>query len=191
MQYIYLIPQKAVSVLKQRARWTKRTECIPHHQALELTAKAVGFDRWNQVVAAAEKCKPIEDAYLRGFLLAFDPSEVPDIEKEDFPFHWEPYAFDLLKDRLFDIYSSQIDEEDPDGRPIAETSGLLDLHEYFDADWSSMYFFRLKQAGGIATVEQLVALVSNYCFWPPRFVFYKGSLVDTYQQPELDAGARL
>lgn len=65
MQYIYLIPQKAVSVLKQRARWTKRAECIPHHQALELTAKAVGFDHRHQVAAAAEQCKPIEDAYIR------------------------------------------------------------------------------------------------------------------------------
>ena len=65
MQYIYLIPQKAVSVLKQRARRMKRAECIPHQQALELTAKAFGFEHWHQVAAAAEQCKPVEEAYLR------------------------------------------------------------------------------------------------------------------------------
>lgn len=180
MQYIYLIPQKAVSVLKQRARRMKRAECIPHHQALELTAKAVGFDHWHQVAAAAEQCKPIEDAYFRGFLPAFDPSGLPDLDDESCPFQWEPYAFDLLKKRLFECYASQIDEEDPDGRPIAETLNPLELQEYFDAEWSGMYFCRLKQPTETATLKQVIALVRRYCFWSPRFIFFKGSPVETH-----------
>lgn len=82
MQRIFLVSQKAISRLKQRARRLKREKDIPHHEALEITAKTAGFDNWHQAAEAAEKCKPIEDAYFRGFLLAFDPSEVPDTEDE-------------------------------------------------------------------------------------------------------------
>lgn len=187
MQRIYLIPQEAISRLKQRARRMKREKDIPHHEALEITAKAAGFDNWHQVAEAAEKCKPIEDAYRRGFLLAFDPSEVPDTEDEDSPLKWEPYAFNLLQDRLFENYASQLDEEDSDERPISETLDPSDLKEYFNDDWGSMYFFRLKHSGQVATIEQLLSLVSKHSFWPPHFVFFKGNLVNTHRQPALNA----
>ncbi len=187
MQRIYLIPQEAISRLKQRARRMKREKDIPHHEALEITAKAAGFDNWHQVAEAAEKCKPIEDAYRRGFLLAFDPSEVPDTEDEDSLLKWEPYAFNLLQDRLFENYASQLDEEDPDERPISETLDPSDLKEYFNDDWGSMYFFRLKHSGQVATIEQLLSLVSKHSFWPPHFVFFKGNLVNTHRQPALNA----
>lgn len=187
MQRIFLVSQKAISRLKQRARRMKREKDIPHHEALEITAKAAGFDNWHQVAEAAEKCKPIEDAYRRGFLLAFDPSEVPDTEDEDSPLKWEPYAFNLLQDRLFENYASQLDEEDPDERPISETLDPSDLKEYFSDDWGSIYFFRLKRSDQVATIEQLLSLVSKHSFWPPHFVFFKGKLVNTYRQPALNA----
>ncbi len=187
MQRIFLVSQKAISRLKQRARRMKREKDIPHHEALEITAKAAGFDNWHQVAEAAEKCRPIEDAYFHEFLLAFDPSEVPDTEDEGSPLNWEPYAFELLQDRLFENYASQLDEEDPDERPISETLDPRDLKEYFSDDWSSMYFFRLKHSEQVATIEQLLSLVNKHSFWPPRFVFSKGKLVDTYGQPALNA----
>lgn len=174
MQRIYLIPQEAISRLKQRARRMKREKDIPHHEALEITAKAAGFDNWHQVAEAVEKCKPIEDAYRLGFLLAFDPSEVPDTEDEDSPLKWEPYAFNLLQDRLFENYASQLDEEDPDERPISETLDPSDLKEYFSDDWGSMYFFRLKRSDQVATIEQLLSLVSKHSFWPPTLCLLQG-----------------
>ena len=191
MQRIYLIPQEAISRLKQRARRMKREKDIPHHEALEITAKAAGFDNWHQVAEAAERCKPIEDAYHRGFLLAFDPSEVPDTEDEDSSLKWEPHAFNLLQDRLFENYASQLDEEDPDERPISETLDPSDLQEYFSDDWGSMYFFRLKRSDQVTTIEQLLSLVSKKSFWPPRFVFSEGKLVDTYRQPALNANGEV
>ncbi|HHL2320158.1 TPA: hypothetical protein ACQ3Y4_000006 [Pseudomonas aeruginosa] len=187
MQRIFLVSQKAISRLKQRARRLKREKDIPHHEALEITAKTAGFDNWHQAAEAAEKCKPIEDAYFRGFLLAFDPSEVPDTEDEGSPLRREPYAFNLLQDRLFENYASQPDEEDPDERPISETLDPSDLKEYFSDDWGSMYFFRLKRSDQVTTIEQLLSLVSKHSFWSPRFVFFKGKLVDTYGQPALNA----
>ncbi|HHL2168712.1 TPA: hypothetical protein ACQ3YX_001061 [Pseudomonas aeruginosa] len=187
MQRIFLVSQKAISRLKQRARRLKREKDIPHHEALEITAKTAGFDNWHQAAEAAEKCKPIEDAYFRGFLLAFDPSEVPDTEDEGPPLRWEPYAFNLLQDRLFENYASQPDEEDPDERPISETLDPSDLKEYFSDDWGSMYFFRLKRSDQVTTIEQLLSLVSKHSFWSPRFVFFKGKLADTYGQPALNA----
>ncbi|MGY8830026.1 MAG: hypothetical protein ACKVIS_10830 [Pseudomonadales bacterium] len=71
MQRIFLVSQKAISRLKQRARRMKREKDIPHYKALEITAKAAGFENWHQAAEAAEKCKPTEEAYFRGFLLAF------------------------------------------------------------------------------------------------------------------------
>lgn len=177
MQRIFLVSQNAISRLKQRARRMKREKDIPHYEALEITAKAAGFDNWHQAAEAAEKCKPIEEAYLRGFLLAFDPSEVPDTENEDSSLKWEPYAFELLQDRLFENYASQLDEEDPAERPISETLDPQDLKEYFSDDWSSMYFFRLKRSDQVTTIEQLLSLVSKHSFWPPRFVFSESPLV--------------
>ncbi|HEK1826538.1 hypothetical protein [Pseudomonas aeruginosa] len=191
MQRIFLVSQKSISRLKQRARRIKREKDIPHHEALEITAKAAGFDNWHQVAEAAEKCKLIEDAYLRGFLLGFDPSEVPDTEDDNSPLKWEPYAFYLLQDRLFKNYASQLDEEDPDERAISETLDPKDLKEYFSDDWSSMYFFRLKCPEQVVTIEQLLSLVSKHSFWPPYIVFFKGRLVDTYVQPALDVNGEV
>src|SRR3546814_10156125 len=53
------------------------------------------------------------------------PSEVPDTEDEDSPLKWEPYAFNLLQDRLFENYASQPHEEDP--RSEEHTSELQSL----------------------------------------------------------------
>lgn len=50
-----------------------------------------------------------------------------------------------------------------------------------------MYFFRLKRSDQVTTIEQLLSLVSKHSFWSPRFVFFKGKLVDTYGQPALNA----
>ncbi|MCY1548879.1 hypothetical protein D9M68_850180 [compost metagenome] len=112
---------------------------------------------------------------------------MPDTEDEDSLLKWEPYAVNLLQDRLFKNYASQLDEEDPDERPISETLDPSDLKEYFNDDWGSMYFFRLKHSGQVATIEQLLSLVSKHSFWPPHFVFFKGNLVNTHRQPALNA----
>jgi len=178
MHRIFLIQQRVVSRLKQRARRMKRDKNIPHHEALELTAQAVGFDNWHQVVDAAEMCRPTEEAFRRGFFLAYDPSEVPDMEREGFPLHWERDAFCLLKEELFKCYASQSDEEDPEGRPISETSYLDEHREYFEADWESMYYFRLKKPSQATSTDQLLDLIHEKSFWLPRYVFAKGKLVD-------------
>lgn len=189
MQHKFLIQQKVVSRLKQRARRMKRDQSIPHHEALQLVAKAAGFDNWLQVVESAESCRPTEEAFRLGFLIAFDPSELPDIEDEAFPFHWDPYAFDLLKPELLKCCGSQADEEDPEDRPMSETMDPEELLAYFEADWSSMYFLRLKYPQQASSIEVLMKLVTKHSFWLPRFVFEKGRILDTYglQVPD-DAG---
>ncbi|MBA1278823.1 hypothetical protein [Stutzerimonas stutzeri] len=186
MQRIYLIQQNLVSRLKQRARRIKRDKNVPHHEALELAAKAVGFDNWHQVVSAAEMCRPTEEAFRRGFLIAYDPSEVPDIESEDFPLLWERDASYLLKEQLFECYGSQLDEEDAEERPIFETLDLNELREYFEDDWQSMHYFRLKCPSQASSIEQLLDLVHEHSFWLPRYVFAKGKLVDTSSLPALN-----
>jgi hypothetical protein len=186
MKRIHLISKTTLSRFKQRARQLKRAEHIPHHQALESVAKSAGFDSWHQVTDAAEQCRPIEEAYLNGFVIAFDGSEVPDFESEDFPMQLEAYAFDLLRDRLFANYAGQADEEDPEQRPISVTLEPDDLREYFEEDWGSLYFFRLKTPGEVKTVAQLLDLVHKHSFWRPRFVFTNGNLLDTYDLPSVN-----
>lgn len=186
MKRIFLISQTTVSRLKQRARSLKRDGHIPHHEALEIAAKAAGFDNWLQVAEAAEQCRPVEEAYRKGFLMAFDGSEVPDVENEESPIKWEPYTFDLLRNQLFQHYSAQPDEEDRDQRPISQILDPDDLKEYFEEDWGGMYFFRLKTPSQVASADQLLSLVSKHSFWPPRFVFAKSKMVNTYDQPAVD-----
>ncbi|EZN58337.1 hypothetical protein AJ75_01659 [Pseudomonas aeruginosa BWH035] len=191
LKRIFLIPQKAASLLKQRARNLKRDRQIPHHEALEIVAKTAGFDSWRQVAEATEKCRPIEDAFRRGFLLAFDGSEVPDIENDESPIQWEEYAFELLRNQLFEKYCAQPDEEDPAQRPISQTLDSDDLKEYFEQDWGHMYFFRLRSAGEVLSVVQLLELVAKHSFWMPRLVFAKGELIDTYDLPATDENGEI
>ncbi|MEE4180939.1 hypothetical protein [Pseudomonas viridiflava] len=191
MKRIFLIPQKAVSRLKQRARNLKRECQIPHHEALEITAKAAGFDSWHQVADAAERCRPIEDAFRRGFLLAFDGSEVPDIENDESPIQWEEYAFELLRNQLFEKYYAQPDEEAPAQRPISQTLNSDDLKEYFEEDWGGMYFFRLRSPADALSLAQLLPLVAKHSFWMPRLVFAKGELIDTYDLPATDENGEI
>lgn len=179
MQRIHLLSQEVLSRLKQRARNTKRELKIPHHEALEITAKAVGFDNWHQIAEAAALCKPLEDAFKDGFLLAFDPSETPSIDDDKSPITWQPYAFDLLRDQLFAHYSKIPDEEDPQGRPISETLAPDDLREFFEDDWGSLYFFSVRDPQYALELDELLDTVRKISFWPPRLVFKKGLLADT------------
>ncbi len=186
LKRIFLISQKSVSHLKQRARNLKREGEVPHHEALEIAAEAAGFDSWHQIAEAAEQCRPIEDAYSKGFLLAFDPSEVPDVENDESPMKWEEYAFELLRKELFEKYCAQPDEEDPGGRPISETLDSDDLKEYFEDDWGGMCFFRLRRPTDALSLDQLLPLVAKHSFWMPRLVFAKGELIDAYGLPATD-----
>lgn len=186
MKRIFLIPQKAVSLLKQRARNLKRDRQITHHEALEIVAKTVGFDSWHRVAGAAEKCRPVEDAFRRGFLLAFDGSEVPDLENDELPIEWEEYAFELLRSQLFEEYCAQPDEEDLAQRPISQTLDSDHLKEYFELDWGHLYFFRLRSPEDMSSSVQLLELVAKHSFWMPRLVFFKGELIDTYVPPATD-----
>ncbi|WP_054063680.1 hypothetical protein [Pseudomonas asplenii] len=191
MKRVFLIPLKAVSLLKQRARNLKRERQIPHHEALEITAKVVGLDSWHQIAEAAEKCRPIEDAFRRGFLLAFDGSEVPDIENDESPVQWEEHAFELLRDQLFKKYCAQPDEEDPAQRPISQTLDRDDLKRYFQEDWGSLYFFKLCSPADALSLAQLLPLVAKHSFWMPRLVFAKGELIDTYDLPATDENGEI
>ncbi|WP_028633976.1 hypothetical protein [Pseudomonas parafulva] len=186
MKRIFLIPQKAVSLLKQRARNLKRNRQITHHEALEIVAKTVGFDSWHQVAGAAEKCRPIEDAFRRGFLLAFDSSEVPDLENDELPIEWEEYAFELLRSQLFENYCAQLDEEDLALRPISKTLDSDDLKEYFELDWGHLYFFRLRSPEDVSSSVQLLELIAEHSLWMPRLVFFEGELIDMSVLPATD-----
>ena len=186
MKRIILIHQSTVSRLKQRARRLKRAKDISHLEALEIVANAVGLDNWHQVSEAAKLCQPIQDAYSKGFVLAFDAKEAPDPDDEDSPLLWEEFAFDLLGSLFFEQYRNQPDEEDLEGRPISEMHDPDDLKQYFNSDWECMYFFRLKDPYQVTTVEQLLSLIHKYTFWPPRFIFAKGKLLDTYGLPALN-----
>lgn len=89
--------------------------------------------------------------------MAFDGSEVPDVENEESSIKWEPYTFDLLRNQLFQHYSAQPDEEDRDQRPISQILDPDDLKEYFEEDWGGMYFFRLKPPSQVASADQLLS----------------------------------
>ena len=186
MQIIKIVTSVTVEHLKQKARKLKREKGILHTQALDEIAKSDGFEQWYQVVEANSRIKPAEVALSSGCVMAFDVKDGMDIDTSHGVLNEDPYLEMLTEAQLFDVYANLPDEYDELNRTLKETLSDMELREFFESDFSFM-FFRLNETHSQKSLEEVLKLIQQYAFWMPHYVWLQGNLIDTYNRPVEDS----
>lgn len=178
-----IITSSQVGKLKQQARTLKRSAGIPHHAALDQVAKAAGFDHWHHVSQSADAFRPTEQAYYFGVIIAMDAKDAMDFRDASGRFVEDDAAFVLCAD---DIYSHIRETEksgfNPDTDPDYENDRLEWMHDQL----IDFVFFRDTHPTAPSSVNEVVELVRKCSFWPPEFIWFKGSFQESPSDQAVD-----
>ena len=178
----YIITSADVERLKQKARKLKRDTGISHHEALDQVAKAAGLNHWHHVSESANAFKPTENAYYFGVIIAMDMKDV-EFRDPSGRFVEDPMAIAMCAD---DIYA-HIREADDDGE--FDTAGQEykdDLEEWFSGEAMNYVYFRYTGTDVPVSVEDVVTMAREFSFWPPEFIWHKGTFQESPSHDALD-----
>ena len=167
-----IITSASVEKLKQKARKLKRESGISHHEALDLVAKEVHFNHWHHVAESAKAFEPTERAYYFGVIIAMDIKDAMDFRDPSGRFVEDSSAFTLCAD---DIYR-YIREADEDSDMLATDYHYEeDRLEWMEEGLMNFVFFRYTASTVPESVDEVVEIVDECSFWPPEFIWHKGS----------------
>lgn len=183
MNVTYIITSVELEKLKQKARKLKKSAGIPHHEALEQVAKAMGLPSWHQVAESAQVTSQTEKAYFTGFIVATDFKDAETFNIED-AFVEDHQALEFCQRDLEEAYRRGCEEE---GEPATEE----DVREFLQDSDMNYVFFRFVGKDVPLTVEDAVKLVREHSFWPPQLMWLRGEFVDTYYEDALNADGEL
>lgn len=175
-----IISSASVEKLKQRARKLKKDSGTPHHEALNQVAKAAGFNHWHHVSESAKSFEPTEQAYRFGVIIAMDVKDAMDFHDISDGFVEDPFAFTLCAD---DIYA-YIRDADADSDMIEDDP--QDKKDWMMFDLMSFTFFRFTGTKVPENVDEVVKMVRECSFWPPEFIWHKGTFQESPSDTALD-----
>lgn len=178
-----IITSTAVEKLKQKARKIKKQQGISHHEALDQVAKAANFNHWHHVAESAKSFEPTEQAYYFGVIIAMDIKDAMDFRDPSGRFIEDSAAFALCAD---DIYT-YIREADEDADALADDPHYEeDKREWMSEDLMNYAFFRYFGSEIPASIDDVVNIVSECSFWPPEFIWHKGTFQECPSNVALD-----
>jgi len=179
-----LIASSDVEKLKQRARKLKRESGISHHEALDQVAKSAGFEHWHNVSDSAKAFEPTEQSYYFGVMIAMDVKDADDFHDPSGRFVEDPHAYILCAN---DIYTFVREQEEEDGEiDTNDPSYQEDLEEWASDMLMNYVFYRFTGPEIPASAEYVVKLVRDCCFWPPQFIWCKGTFLESPSDVALD-----
>jgi hypothetical protein len=179
------ITTKVVELLKQKARKLKVENNISHTQALDDVAQEAKFSHWHHVCEQHKLVEPTEKAFFSGLLIALDIKDALDFDESDglFVFQADDLAAHFCYDDLLREYSERVDD---DGIPLKDLESKEQIIEEFELDEIQNYGI-LRYTGDVlpASLDDVLRLVRERSFWPPIYVWFKGSFYNTFPQPAL------
>ena len=174
-----IITSASVEKLKQKARKLKRERSISHHEALDRVAKEAHFNHWHHVAESAKAFEPTERAYYFGVIIALDIKDAMDFRDPNDRFVEDSSAFALCAD---DIYR-YIREADEDSDMLATDYHYEeDRLEWMEEGLMNFVFFRYTGLTVPGCVDEVVKIVDECSFWPPEFIWHKGSFQEGMRQ---------
>lgn len=185
MRRTILITAAEVEKFKQRARKLKRANGITHNEALDEAAKAVGFDHWHHVAESAKTFAPTEHAHHFGVIIALDIKDAQDFHDPSGQFVEDDLAFSLCAS---DIYVRVREADGDDDIDPNDPTYKEDLNEWMLDGLMNYVFFRYTNPELPASVEEVVKLATEHCYWPPEYIWYKGVMSDCPDGSELADG---
>jgi hypothetical protein len=165
---------------KQQARALKRSNALPHHQALDQVAIAKGFDNWHHVVTEAKLNHLSETAYRSGLVVAYDIKDAMDSWRSDDDFVDDLRVLDFCRDDIFAWYQRTDDEADEEGR-AAIPRDPAEYEEDFQEWLHNVYFFRYCGSALPATPTKVLPLLDERCFFAPMFFWFPGRFIEPFR----------
>lgn len=178
-----IITSATVEKLKQKARKLKKDNGIPHHDALDQVAQSAGFNHWHHVAESAKAFEPTEQAYYFGVLIAVDIKDAMDFHAPTGQFVEDAAAFAVCADDMY-AYMREADEDDDtvDADPHYEE----DKREWMMDELMNYVFFRHTGHSIPENIELVVEAVREFSFWPPIFIWHKGTFQECPSDDALD-----
>jgi hypothetical protein len=165
---------------KQQARALKRSNGLPHHQALDQVAIAKGFDNWHHVVTEAKLNRLSETAYRSGLVVAYDIKDAMDNWLSDDSFVDDWRVLHLCKEEVLTWYRQNDDEADGEERLAIPTDPDEYLEE-FDEWLTNVHFFRYCGSALPSTPTTALPLLDERCFFAPMFFWLRGRFIDPWR----------
>lgn len=176
-----LLTSKDVGHLKQKARKLKHEEGITHTQALDRVAQQAKFNHWHHVCESHKFIEPTESAYRSGIIIAFDTKDAEDFYDEENLFVEDDYAFWVCQDDMYREYREIIND---DGIPIKNLKSEEELREDFEMDMMNYKFYRFIGNNIPKTLDNVLNLVTERCYWQPVYVWLSGGFYNTLFQSD-------
>lgn len=181
MSVTTIASSKTVQKLKQKARQLKRKNQITHTEALELAALEAGFANWRQVTQANALILSAEHALRSGSIIGLDVKDGMDYFEsitEDGTFVYDELLPIVCADSLRGSMLSNPDPDDESGRLPGETMTNDEFEEWFHTCLNNNVYFRLSEAVIAHSIDQIVTLLKERCFWPAFYIWFRGDLYD-------------
>lgn len=179
-----LIASSDVEKLKQRARKLKRESGISHHEALDKIAMAAGFDHWHHVSDSAKAFEPTEQSYYFGVIIAMDIKDADGFHDPSGQFVEAPHAYTLCAN---DIYTLVREQEEEGGEIDTNDPSYREDFEEWASDMLMNYvFYRFTGPLIPNSAEDVVKYVRDCCFWPPEFIWHRGTFLESPSDVALD-----
>ncbi len=179
------ITSKVVELLKQKARKLKSENSISHAEALDKVAKHAKFNHWHHVCEQHKLVEPTEKAFFFGVIIALDIKDALEFDCSDelFIYDVNGVAAYFCYDDLLREYSESVDDDDIPLKDLVPNEQII---EDFELDEINNYgFLRFTGDALPESLDEVLRLVSERSFWPPSYVWFKGTFYDTFSQPAL------
>lgn len=166
---IHIIRAKTVKKLRREALAQKKSQNIPHHEALDLAARRLDFNNWEHLQKSATITAISEEPYRNGFVIAMDvkdATENPPSKTSQFVQDDHIYALIYM-----DFFTQ---------REYKRQEDLTEDDRYFleDLEVNYVYFRYVGQTP--KTIENAFKIAEKEFFFLPGFVWLRGDWYDMY-----------
>lgn len=168
MSNIVVLPAAAVESLRRKAKQLKKSNGIPHHEALDAVAREGDvFIDWYQLIQAAKATEPSEKSFKSGFLVGLDPKDVDGVDPSVFK------SFVLDEQLLMFVLSEMRKEK---------------LHEKYpglEEEYAQLVYYRYT-GRMLANFDAALDVSVKVFFSPPRYLRFKGQVIEATSRDDGD-----
>ena len=153
---------KTFEIIKQKARKLKRENGISHVRALDEIAQQYKFNHWNHLYKTLK----------HGLIIALDIKDAADFYDEKKRFVSDEIAYLICQEMLYLDYIESVDDDGISFKD-KETEAVL-KKEFEEYEIDNYRFFRYTVKTLPRTVDEVIKLTNECCFWQPRYIWLNG-----------------
>ena len=175
----HVIRAKTVNKLRKEAVAIKKAQNLPHHEALNIEARSVGFNNWEHLQKSAAITAVSEEPYRNGFVMAMDIKDAYDHSlSKGCQFIEDSQVYALI---YMDFFSQ---------RKYKSQKDLTEDDRYFLEDLETNYIY-FRHTGQIPkTIDKAFKIAEKEFFFQPGYIWLKGKWHDQFGLFDYDESLR-